>query len=172
MANSEDKFKSLNHFLRYSRSDGVFNLLWFVFQWILNIVVHLLYMGTCTATEKHQVSKLLEQACLFLAAFTGSWSYLSLRNTQTALRPLENWMITARHVHTHIWGILSTLWFGKDVAHTSVLEESCSGESAELKQRRTGRTLARHHSTAVAHTSLTGPVPRSTLSPCINLTFH
>lgn len=89
MANSEDKFKGLNHFHRYGRSDGVLNLLWFAFQWILNTVVHLLYMGTCTAREKHQVSKLLEQACLFLAAFTGSWSYLSLRNTQTALKTIR-----------------------------------------------------------------------------------
>lgn len=40
----------------YSRSDGVLNLLGFAFQWILNTVVHLLYMGTCTAREKQGAS--------------------------------------------------------------------------------------------------------------------
>lgn len=97
------------------------------------IVAYLLYMGTWTATEKNRPSKHLERACLFLAAFTGCCSYLSLVNTQTARRPLENWLITARHVHAHIWAILSTPWFGKDVAHTDV----CSGESwAETQQER------------------------------------
>lgn len=92
-------------------------------------------MGTWTATEKHRASKHLERACLFRAAFTGSCTYSSLWNTQTALRPLENWLITARRVRTHIWAILSAPRFGNDVAHASALQETCSGESwAETQQ--------------------------------------
>lgn len=103
MANSEEKFKSLNYFQSYSRSDGLFNFLRLAFQSILNVGCLLTVHGnTCTATEEHRVSTQLERACRFLAAFTGTWSYLSLRNTQTALRPLETCTITARHAHAHV----------------------------------------------------------------------